>query len=297
MKRAAILLLLLFSAAVSRPQDGGLTTGHLWLSSWEWHSSEDCGGWPKYKLQLAEPGRITQILRYPAAGQSYLEAEWEPVNEREIYLRYTEYDAGSGETVELDEDFNYIYKTGVRMEIRRLQDSLYHEYALYVNEIGVVPDLVLLCSDFPVKPNLNRMAEGVPVVTLGVVFGETTQNVRIRTAPSVQAGIVKYLEPGAARELDYCPKGKQIRVIARTLERERVQRWTDYWYYVELYAAFGMTPRYGWMFGELITFSEEDVRQAEAYLRPWEEESANYPGSPESEPEGEEADPAMYEYD
>jgi hypothetical protein len=46
------------------------------------------------------------------------------------------------------------------------------------------------------------------------------------------------------------------------------------------------------MFGEFISFSEEDVRQAETYLRPWEEESANEGGS-----DGEEVDPAMYEYD
>ena len=290
MQRLAILFFLLFTAVVSHPQGGELTTEHLGLTSWEWHSSRDLGDWPKYELQLPNTGRITQILRYPSAGGLYLEAAWEPVNEREIWLRYTEYDAGSGETVELDEAYNYVFETSVRMAIRRLPDSLYHEYALYVNETGVVPDLVLLCRDFSVRPNLHRKVGAVPVVTLGAVFGETTQNVRIRTAPRVQAGILKYLEPEAARELDYCPKGKQILVIARTLEKERVQQWINYWYYVELFASWGLTPRYGWMFGEFITFSEEDVRRAETYLWPWEEEQEN--GF-----DGEEVDPETYEYD
>jgi hypothetical protein len=57
MRRAAILLLLLLlllRAAVSRPQDGGLTTGHLWLSSWKWHPSGDMEDRPNYELRLPQ---------------------------------------------------------------------------------------------------------------------------------------------------------------------------------------------------------------------------------------------------
>ena len=91
----------------------------------------------------------------------------------------------------------------------------------------------------------------------------------------------------------YCPKETQIRVLARTLEKERVQQWTNYWYYVEITAAEGMMQRYGWMFGEFISFSEEHVREEELTPRPWDYHSEDLPASPESE----ETDPAMYEYD
>lgn len=257
-----------------------LTTPFLGFLWWEWHSSKDLQDWPKYKFHIFSDGSVEDIIYYPRSGGLKLHARCEVIDESRIRLDYSEY---TGDNVPLG------YSTSVTMEIRRLDDSAYHKFALYAADEGGAPDLILL-GDQAVRSNLNRKVQGIEVVTMGAVYGSATANVRIRTAPRVTASMIRFRSPEVAAGLGYCPKETGFHIIARTAQKERVREWTNYWYYVDIFTGRGMMPRYGWMFGQFIDFSEEEVRDAET-LPAWERRSL------EDGSESGQADPAMQEND
>lgn len=259
MRRQAIVFFLMLVAGVSNSESRTLTTAYIQDSLWEWHTPEDLKDWPVYRLQFFEDGLVSEQNRYTRQMDSQLFAQWEVVGPSQMVLRYVE---SFGSEPPPEKDGEILFTTIAQGEIRRLEDSVYQEYAIFLSR-GDAHALVLLSEDFTVKPNLRRKVNGVEVSTMGAVMGMTTQNVRVRTAPSVKASIIKF------PTLDYCPKGSYVRVLARTLQKERVQQWDNYWYYVEN-TAQQESPRYGWMFGEFIAIPEEEVHQAEAQLRPWE---------------------------
>ena len=286
MSKRAVVFLLALAAGVLPAEERLLTTAYIKDSLWEWHTPEGLEDWPIYSLQFFEDGIVSGENRDPGRTDSELFAVWEVASPSQMVLRYVE---SHGREVPPEKDGEILFTMFASGEIRRLEDSVYQEYAIFLGK-GNAPPLVLLSEDFTVRPNLRRKVKGIEVVTMGAVFGMTTQNVRVRTAPSVKASIIKF------PTLGYCPKGSYVRVLARTVQKELVQQWANYWYYVEN-TAQEESPRYGWMFGEFIAIPEEEVRQAEALRRPWEEAFANYPDSPQGGSEGEEADPAVYEYD
>ncbi len=282
-----IVFLLALAAGVLPAEERLLTTAYIQDSPWEWHTPEDLEDWPLYTLQFFEDGMVSGENRYSRPTDSELFAVWELASPNQIVLRYVE---THGSEAPPEKDGEILFTMFARGQIRRLEDSVYQEYAIALSG-GNAPPLVLLSADFTVRPNLSREVNGVPVVTVGAVMAMTMQNVRVRTAPSVKASLIKF------PTLDYCPKGSYVRVLARTVQKEQVQQWTNYWYYVENLGE-PESPRYGWMFGEFLAIPEEEVRQAEVQLRPWERVGANYPDSPESGSESEEVDPAaVYEYD
>ncbi len=288
MRRQAIIFLLILVAGISNTEDRTLTTAYIQDSLWEWHTQENLEDWPIYRLQFFEDGIVGEQNKNSRQMDSELYALWEVAGPSQIVLRYVE---TFGSEPPPEKDGEIFFARTAQGQIRRLEDSVYQEYAIVLTW-GDTPPIVLLSEDFTVKPNLRRKVNGIEVITMGAVWGKALQNVRVRTAPSINASIIKF------PKLDYWPKGASVRVLARTVQKERVQQWTNYWYYVEN-TAEEESPRYGWMFGEFIAIPGEEVRQAEAQLRPWEVESANPPDLPtEGDSEVEKIDPAaLYEYD
>ena len=88
----------------------------------------------------------------------------------------------------------------------------------------------------------------IPVYTMGRRQYTATDNVKIRKAPSVKGKEVKFIDQGYTGDgMDYVPKGVELRVIARSRRKQRVGRWYNYWYLVDV----GMVTRV-WMFGEFV---------------------------------------------
>ncbi len=265
-----------------------LTTAHIQDSLWEWHTQKDLQDWPRYHLQLFEDGIAGP--QDAGIGQTdwHLYATWEVAGPGGIVLHYVE---TFGSEPPPERDGEILFTTTRQGEIRLLEDSVFQEYEIVLS-FGDTPPVILLSEDFTVKPNLRRKVNGVDVITTGAVMGTTTQNVRVRAGPGVDAPALKY------GTLDSAPKGSSVRVLARTLEKERVQQWTNYWYYVENTGQEG-SPRFGWMFGQFIDIPEDEVRRVQTEPRPWEEEPASPPDSlRQRDSEGEEIDPAaLQEYD
>ena len=103
-----------------------------------------------------------------------------------------------------------------------------------------------------------RNIKNVPVITMGMKKGTTTTNVKIREKPSTKAKSLKFSRGiyGDDSELkDFVPAGTELTVIARTVGREKVETWNNYWYYVNVGTHVGMDDGV-WVYGEFVKFRD-----------------------------------------
>ena len=83
---------------------------------------------------------------------------------------------------------------------------------------------------------------------MGNRAGITTDNVKIRSKPSIDAASLRFqcqypVEGNGA----FVPKATTLRIIARTIKRSKVQNWNNYWYLVNV----GLNSMV-WMYGEFL---------------------------------------------
>jgi len=101
-------------------------------------------------------------------------------------------------------------------------------------------------------PDTKRIFHGIPVVTIGEVKARTTDAVKIRKAPSVNAESFEYHSNpfGPGTSTPFVPAGVEVIVVARSVHKEKVKNWENYWYLV--------TVNWGaqevWMYGEFLAF-------------------------------------------
>jgi hypothetical protein len=99
------------------------------------------------------------------------------------------------------------------------------------------------------KAGASRIFKGIPVVTMGLVKGVTTTNVKIREKPSINSKSLDYnkdmYSPDTVQQS--VPAATEVIVIARTRDRDKVQNWNNYWYLVSM----GFTSEV-WMYGEFV---------------------------------------------
>ena len=116
---------------------------------------------------------------------------------------------------------------------------------------------IYLRSDkFKVKEGIKGRINGIEAISMGGKKGVTTENVRIRPKPTIDS---KYLEYSNEIEgkLPYYPKGWDVIIYARTLNKDKIGKWNNYWYYVELVCdSREMESGWVWVYGEFIKIKE-----------------------------------------
>jgi hypothetical protein len=106
-------------------------------------------------------------------------------------------------------------------------------------------------EDSRIKAGETKKVDTIEVVTTGRKSAVTTANVKIRVKPSVSAKEIEFrLYPDFRSP--FVPEKQFITVYARTLKKEKVQNWENYWYYIE-----AGTSGKAWMFGEFIKFNDK----------------------------------------
>jgi hypothetical protein len=100
------------------------------------------------------------------------------------------------------------------------------------------------------KINSEITINSIPVLSLGLKKGVTTENVKIRENPDIKSKSIIFNSEMYGGNLPSIPKGAEISIIARTIEKNRIGSWDNYWYYVNV----GDYYRKGWvwMYGEFI---------------------------------------------
>ena len=98
----------------------------------------------------------------------------------------------------------------------------------------------------------------VAAITAGRLKGTVTVNAKFRERPDTSSRALSCMVlkegPDAPEEikLDYAPAGSVIGILARTEKKFRVEKWENYWYYVEVFDAYRFKAQKAWMFGEFI---------------------------------------------
>lgn len=99
--------------------------------------------------------------------------------------------------------------------------------------------------------------ETVPCVTMGVRNASVTVNAKFRVKPDMKAKELAFArfktgDTGLEEEkIAYIPEGTKIEVLARTAKKFKVQKWNNYWYYVDIQGPWDVWQQ-GWVFAELV---------------------------------------------
>lgn len=84
--------------------------------------------------------------------------------------------------------------------------------------------------------------------SVGGKNGTTIDNVKIRKEPNVNAGELQFSTDLYGPYLSHIPKNTSVKLYMRTIEKDKVKQWENYWYFVETASTSG------WVFGEFIKF-------------------------------------------
>ena len=87
------------------------------------------------------------------------------------------------------------------------------------------------------------------VITMNKRKGITKNNVKLREKADPNSREKEYCkDPEMGECTKYIPQGEEVAIVARTEKKYKVQKWENYWYYVE----FPATSGEGWVFAEFI---------------------------------------------
>jgi hypothetical protein len=103
---------------------------------------------------------------------------------------------------------------------------------------------------FAVEEGSSRKIGDIPVITLAQKAGTTIGKVKIRDKPSKSAKAITYFEYFSdLGNSAFVPNQTSLTAIARTTTKEKIDKYEDYWYYVNVGAKNGV-----WMYGAFIKF-------------------------------------------
>jgi len=137
------------------------------------------------------------------------------------------------------------------------ENNVKYKYYLLFNEDKIVYNL-----NTKTKPGSEVYIDGYMSVTIDSKEAKLTYNMKFREKPDLNGKIINYyrINPESddlmEEELKFVPKDTTIYVIARTKDKYKVDKWNNYWYYVEVPDVYGFSRTKGWMFAEFIEFTK-----------------------------------------
>jgi hypothetical protein len=106
----------------------------------------------------------------------------------------------------------------------------------------------------------------IKCVTLGNRLTSTTDNVRVRKGPGTDFEYMQFsykdVKSNTVKQHGSVLNGTNIRILARTVEKQKVNNWENYWYYIEYKEPAGsfLTYKNAWMYGEFIYVQSDPKR-------------------------------------
>lgn len=235
MKRLFLLFIIL--PVLLCGADRAITLQNLPGTEWEWHSQR-ADSWPDFTFVFMPDGSLqlkNSSYGFDEGGGKF-EGSYSVIN-NELSLTwklYSFYDKGDPE----------MHRASAKLV--NDSNSVYHDTTITFGSI------TLVCLNSTVNSGQNRVLDGINVVTSGCKKAIVTKNAKIRSKPDVKSDIIRFGADLGEEGLAYCPAGKELRVLARTKDKVTVEKWNNYWYYVELVSAGEFGARYGWVYGEFL---------------------------------------------
>ena len=133
----------------------------------------------------------------------------------------------------------------------------YRRYILFkaedLKDLYIHEDLKIWDYNSVVKEGESLSIKGIDASGMGVKEAATTAVVKVRESPGVNAKEIHYSyedADGTTVNVKALPKDTTVIVLARTKEKDKVGKWTNYWYYVEFEKYFDYGK--GWVYGEFV---------------------------------------------
>ena len=117
----------------------------------------------------------------------------------------------------------------------------------FPNQISDSLSLPLISSIY--KEGVKINFQSILATTMAKKTGEITENAKLREKPSLKGKILNYwVNSYDGPMLEYLPKGTQVSIWLKTIQKEKINNWENHWYFVE------SGDSAGWVFGEFIKF-------------------------------------------
>ncbi len=146
----------------------------------------------------------------------------------------------------------------LRCTLLRTEESLQYAELLSCQPVAGGNKVDFYDTGALVKTGAERMVDGIAVI-YSPAFKKPTTTLIVRKAPSKSSEALSWnsqKKDGTVEERKNLRKGEKVTVLARTREKLQVDKWNNYWYYVEIDAvdAMGNVPlsERGWVFGEFL---------------------------------------------
>ena len=226
----------------------------LFNTIWEWHPE---GFYKSYDLRIIFLEDSNKIETDHAYGEGYnvLKGTYKILDSQTIklnYIIYSGYDLEPLGSFKNEEEL--IRKNGYKQTIAKieyLKNSLTYSLVIKCDN-----GIYLRSEEYKVEEGIKGEIDGIEVISMGGKKGTTTENVRIRPKPTINS---KYLEfnGGMVGRFPYYPQGYDVVIYARTINKDNIGEWNNYWYYVELDCdTLEMESGWVWMYGEFIKIKE-----------------------------------------
>lgn len=88
-------------------------------------------------------------------------------------------------------------------------------------------------KDSNVPEGSKRFINGIEVIRLKEAVYITLENLNARENPNINSKKFYFRGPELLKE--YLPKGFKVIIIARTIKKEKISEWENYWYFVKPY--------------------------------------------------------------
>jgi hypothetical protein len=222
-----------------------ITTKTMYNGEWEWHEAK-IDAWSFFIVKLTPKNKI-EVVSYTygfGENQAIFNGSFRVIDDQTISGVYEYYSAYDNEPPVP----NFKPKQNTfNGKIVILENSVQYDTVIKLNN-GVT----LLNRNHIVPAGLDRTVDGVKVKTMGCKPAVVTENAKIRIKPSIDSDTIKYAAEFDGQVFQYCPADTKITVLARTENKEKINNWNNYWFYVELTGASEYEVRYGWIFAEFI---------------------------------------------
>ncbi len=234
MKKAVIIFLLAFTFFSLIAEMPVITEDFLISNRWGPEKSKF-----GYRLTFEENGTF-EIFFFGMGDREYVSGNYKIVGNDLILDKTDEFNLGLIPKELIGER--------TRWNLQRDNDSYLYLYKIvsdtgysFWNNSSFVPD-----GDV-------RKIDGIEIIISRIDNCGLKYDIKVRMGPGTDYESSNFYFEANELALPYLPKNRKVNVFGRTLNKEKISNWNDYWYYCELKIGLhDQGPRHGWIYGALL---------------------------------------------
>lgn len=138
-------------------------------------------------------------------------------------------------------------------EYKKEKNPILFEYYL---DCGKEQMYIYWNQNTAIPSNSNIIFQNVSVLALGGKKGVTTDDAKLREKPDINSKSFNCISEATMEKKPYVLNKEKLILLFKTLEKQKVKKWENYWYYVYVdsgwYGRCDSENNLGWIFGEFV---------------------------------------------